>query len=476
MKISSTILVTIALASTSTLASAAPVQDPSSGRFYEVVLAPQGISWAAANTGANNATHLGIQGHLATINSADENAFVATLRVQANPPGNRPHLWLGGFQPSSAAEPGSGWQWINGETIAATNTQSPYTNWDLLTQPPQPDNSNNSDFLAMGQGGAWYDSRPQDVFGYVIEFGDQLAPFAAANCKPKCNLTGAVFNGKVDLELPPSANPQGDYAVSTFLIHDPRVALGTCGQDPLPLFPDPALPNAHQVELPPTLCGDPDIVVAKVSAPPGTPFFQITKDIVQVTGATELLQDNEFDCFAPIPPDIDQLHREVAGYQPSQGPILEKLAFKDGVHNPALKGTVAELTNLCGSVRLGGPGRSWYFFGLRYFLPKPPAGFTSQSWLIEVIKFKLDAQLLAIEQAKPALSKGDYSNLKNQTDNAKGDIAKLNFSEAMVHLRNVEKILATAIFKVTGKNDHGEIKARNDNLIFTLNEKLIGAQ
>ena len=91
------------------------------------------------------------------------------------------------------------------------------------------------------------------------------------------------------------------------------------------MFPDPVT-QLPQVELPATLCGDPDFVVAKVTASQGTPF-QITKDIVQVTGATELL-NNQFDCFAPIPPDTDQTHRDVVGYQPSQGPIFANLAFK----------------------------------------------------------------------------------------------------------------------------------------------------
>jgi hypothetical protein len=480
MKISNTILVTLALASIPTLASAAFFQDPDTGRWYEVRLA-SGITWAAANTQANNAIHpnLAIAGHLATINSVAENAFVASIRNQSNLPGNRPDLWIGGFQDPSAAEPAKGWKWINGEAIAETNVPSPYTNWDPLTQPPQPDNSNNSDFLAIGPGGTWYDSRPQDVSGFVIEYGDQLASFDAVLCKvspqnPRgCNLTGAVYAGKVEMELPPLPPPGippagAQYSVSTYLIHDPRVALGTCGKDPL-VFLDPVT-QLSPVELPATLCGDPDFVVTKVTSQ-GTPF-QITKDIVQVTGATELL-NNQFDCFAPLPPDTDQTHRDVVGYQPSQGPIFANLAFNANVHHPALKGTVEDLTNLCGSGRTGGPGRSLYFFGLRYFVP---AGFTSHGWLLEVTSFKFDVQLFAIQQAKPALKNGDFTSLMSQTSAAKGDLTNGNFGEALVHLENVRKVLNAAVFKATGKNDHGEIKARNEALIFTIKEKLQGAQ
>ena len=472
MKISNTILVTIALAIPA-LASAAPVQDPLSGRWYEVRL-DSGISWTDANAQANNATHLGIQGGLATINSADENAFVALLRAQANLPGNRPYLWLGGFQDPSAAEPGSGWQWLNAELIIP---QSTYTNWDLLTQPPQPDNSNSSDFLAIGPGGTWYDSRSQDGSGYVIEYGDQLAPFASIKCKvspqnPRgCNLTGDLFEGKMEMELPATALPPvgAQYAVTAYLVHDPRVASGRCGKDPLPLFPHPAT-QLPQVEVPATMCGDPDFVIAKVTGV-GT-AFQITKDIVQVTGATELL-NNQFDCFAPIPPDTDQTHRDITAYQPSQGPIFANLAFKDGVHHPALKGTMEDLTIKCDSGKIGGPGRSWYSFGLRYFVPE---GFTSHGWLLEVTSFKFDVQLFAIQQAKPALKNGDFTSIMSQTSAAKGDLTNGNFGEALVHLENVRKALNAAVFKATGKNDHGEIKARNEALIFTIKEKLQGAQ
>jgi hypothetical protein len=94
----------IALAAVSTYASAAPVAFE--GRYYEVVAA-SGISWNDANTAANARTHLGVHGHLATINTAAEDAFVDSLNV---PTGNRTELWIGvsGDAPRSPDAAGSG--------------------------------------------------------------------------------------------------------------------------------------------------------------------------------------------------------------------------------------------------------------------------------------------------------------------------------------------------------------------------------
>ena len=98
----------LALVAVSSVATAGPnaVQAPN-GRYYEVFPA-SGISWTNANAAANLPTtkHLGVQGHLATINSKAEDEFVQSLNV---PPGNRPELWIGGFQQKPCNfEPGCG--------------------------------------------------------------------------------------------------------------------------------------------------------------------------------------------------------------------------------------------------------------------------------------------------------------------------------------------------------------------------------
>jgi hypothetical protein len=95
----------------------------SNGHDYQAVLAP-GISWDEAQDSCE--AH---GGHLVTITSAEENAFVCSLVrcdtafwfVDAYNNGLGP--WLGGYQPPGSEEPDGGWRWVTDEPFA-------YTNWE----------------------------------------------------------------------------------------------------------------------------------------------------------------------------------------------------------------------------------------------------------------------------------------------------------------------------------------------------------
>lgn len=91
---------------------AAQIRNPDNGHYYEHVAVT--ISWDDAKIAAENRYYLGARGHLATITSAAESAFVAS---------NFPsYAFIGGFQQPGTAEPHGGWQWVTGEPWA-------YTNW-----------------------------------------------------------------------------------------------------------------------------------------------------------------------------------------------------------------------------------------------------------------------------------------------------------------------------------------------------------
>jgi hypothetical protein len=210
---------------------AAPVQDPDSGRYYEVKAADD-ISWSTANSTANGLTHnagsTGLQGHLATITSAGEDAFIHALRMQAALA--RPEAWVGGFQLANSTQPDGGWTWINGEGVIPMGQSSvPYSNW----LPGEPNNLGGKEsHLAVGLGNAqgWNDEGARgNIGGYIVEYRVVLSanddgPVDASSGVPKnidvlVNDSVSAAVASVSIESPPasggtsSAVVQPDFSV-----------------------------------------------------------------------------------------------------------------------------------------------------------------------------------------------------------------------------------------------------------------------
>jgi len=108
----------LGLAATQASANTFPPSTPVlfDGHYYQVVPANK-ISWEAAKAGAEQRTFQGVQGHLATIGSAEEDVFLHQLRQQVwdalHPTWSSSELWVGGFQVRCAtanAEPACGWK------------------------------------------------------------------------------------------------------------------------------------------------------------------------------------------------------------------------------------------------------------------------------------------------------------------------------------------------------------------------------
>jgi hypothetical protein len=149
------------------------VEDGGNGHLYEAVLLPHHVAWGDAN-----ATAAAKGWYLATITSAEENAFVYGLVDDdpgfwddTNP--NHTHgsgPWLGGFQPEGSPEPGGNWQWVTGEEWS-------YTNWAPEMPNDDGGGQNCLHFLGWRQlmGPQWNDlqSVPDPslgaIRGYVIE-------------------------------------------------------------------------------------------------------------------------------------------------------------------------------------------------------------------------------------------------------------------------------------------------------------------
>jgi hypothetical protein len=146
------------------------VSQGGNGHTYQAFQVPSGITWDDANRRARTAG-----GSLATITSADENAFVYSLiggnqafwATEANT-GAALGPWIGGVQPQGSAEPAGGWSWANGDAFT-------YANWAQF----EPNNANGGTedrihFFAANVPAAstWndYPGTQSTIRGYIVEF------------------------------------------------------------------------------------------------------------------------------------------------------------------------------------------------------------------------------------------------------------------------------------------------------------------
>ena len=140
-----------------TPAFADPVYNPENGHYYEYVgFADQfnySTEWLWQQSNSQLHWFDGNRGHLATITSASENAFVTSLLPHDS------RVWIGLSDRNSEGE----YYWTNGEPFS-------YSNWN----PNQPDNANNDEnYIELLQySGKWNDnvSNYDDIDGKVIEY------------------------------------------------------------------------------------------------------------------------------------------------------------------------------------------------------------------------------------------------------------------------------------------------------------------
>ena len=169
-------------APTETLIPPAPIYNPENGHYYNVIFAPS-ITWEDAKDAAQSLSYSGMNGHLATITSPDENEFIITNIADDN------CWWLGGYQPddtSDSMEPDGNWHWV-------TEEKWDYTNWPI----DRPDNAwSGQNCLALWSGKNWDDASiddPSHIRGYIVEYEEQRLPVA--------NFSTDVIKGNVPLSV-----------------------------------------------------------------------------------------------------------------------------------------------------------------------------------------------------------------------------------------------------------------------------------
>jgi len=145
------------------------------GHWYELIAGPS-VTWAEAAGTAAGLDHLGRIGHLATVTSAEEWAFLVDA---VNPGGAR--AWLGG---SDAADEGV-WRWAVGPEAGETfwiggsgGVAAGFHAWN----PREPNNASNEDYLAgWWTPGQWNDlGESWSIGAYVVEFSAVAVPVPAS--------------------------------------------------------------------------------------------------------------------------------------------------------------------------------------------------------------------------------------------------------------------------------------------------------
>ncbi len=161
-----------------TSASAAIVQNPGNGHFYELTLATD-VTWDQANAAANSRPG---DWYLATITDATENAFIQSLLTPGAPTFQSScpasslvgrvcnGIWLGGTSSSNLS---NDWGWVTGEAWSFTDWGpfEPFSNGDRLRI---------DEFRDQGPLLAWNDGPSTRLStGYIVESNAVPIPGAA---------------------------------------------------------------------------------------------------------------------------------------------------------------------------------------------------------------------------------------------------------------------------------------------------------
>jgi hypothetical protein len=140
---------------------AAPVLNPANRHYYDAVRLL--TNWHSAKALAESQCHLGLPGHLATINSQAENDFI-TANFPEVLGTQTVEYWIGAFQPADSPEPGGNWQWVTGEAFG-------FPHWAGGEPNNAGGNEDAAHFYAGDGTGRWNDRPATDsMAGYVVEF------------------------------------------------------------------------------------------------------------------------------------------------------------------------------------------------------------------------------------------------------------------------------------------------------------------
>ncbi len=146
-----------------------PILWPDNGHYYQLIRPnqPDWVHWGTAKDEAATLEWMGVNGHLATVTSQDENDFIEDNFLHSD---EFPSVWLGGWQDRDDPdylEPAGGWTWV-------TDEEWNFVNW---AQGEPNDFGGNEDALEIyadgspDETGEWNDAPgPVYVLPYIAEF------------------------------------------------------------------------------------------------------------------------------------------------------------------------------------------------------------------------------------------------------------------------------------------------------------------
>jgi hypothetical protein len=186
VKLATVVLMSLVILGAGQRAYALPILNPTNGHYYEFIEVGPGLTWEQALAAADAATFdpgTGLlDGHLVTITSAAEHAFVAGLAPFGATASAENGFWLAG----SDTDVEGTWVWQAGPETGEifyfhpTLTSLGYTNW----APGEPNDVDpGEDYLEMFT--YWADGRWNDLFNpgpnitpynYVVEYSVAAVP------------------------------------------------------------------------------------------------------------------------------------------------------------------------------------------------------------------------------------------------------------------------------------------------------------
>jgi hypothetical protein len=454
------------------------------GHYYEVIAYPSSGSpdktWPTASSAANASTYeytsgMSINGHLATITSSGEDAFIDHLRIAAGL--HQPEAWVGGFQSGTpCGSPDCNWTWVNGEGGFI------YSNW--LDHEPN-DHNGEEEYLGVGLSNAygWNDERSQsNIGGYVIEYD---VPIDAGECVS--GEEGCSIGVGTTITLPDTVELTEMAQIDTrrYEFTDDPALCGTTKRllfgpltDPGDLIPDAILP-AH-------LCGSPKFMVIVAN----TSGIEIPQGTILVENKTgDVFPENLYDCTGPNNPDAGNPLLDPANPQNRDVMAWQTTDYRDMPENDlglmhGFEGSVGTFTYECGSSRGKGNRGSLYFIGMHIDFGPVYDDYAMNSTAINtqfalLTRYKLHVLQNVIRESKVSLrdtrrQRFGHWALKHLIRHAIHAHDRGSYEVALYKLRIIDWVLGRLTYTaIADENYHGATDMRTSNAMFMYMDKVI---